>query len=68
MAAATISSPKTSPQRPNGLFGGDDQAGPLVSAGDELEEQVRRLGFEGYVADLVDDEQWVAAQSEKLGL
>jgi hypothetical protein len=40
MAAATISSPKTSPQRPNGLFGGDDQAGPLVSAGDELEEQV----------------------------
>ena len=50
------------------LVGCDDETGTLIAAGDELEEQVRRLGFEGYVADLVDDEQWVAAQSEKLGL
>jgi len=38
---------------PAELFvGGDDQAGVFVSGGDELEEQVRRFGFEGDVADL----------------
>ena len=37
-----------------GLVGGDDEAGALVAAGDELEEQVRCLGFERDVADLVD--------------
>jgi hypothetical protein len=36
------------------LVGGDDQRGSLIAAGDELEEQVCRLGFEGNVADLVD--------------
>ena len=54
MAAATTSSPKTSPQRPNGLLLVTIKLGPLVAAGDELEEQVRCLGFEGDVADLVD--------------
>ena len=44
------------------LVGGDDQGGPLVPRGDELEEQVRGFGFEGDVADLVDDQQRVAGQ------
>src|SRR5580693_6073323 len=39
------------------LVGGDDEAGPLVAAGDELEEQVRGLGLESDVADLVDDQE-----------
>ena len=37
-----------------GLVGGDDQTGSFVAAGDELEEEVGGLGFEGDVADLVD--------------
>ena len=40
---------------------GDDQRGAFVAAGDELEEQVGGFGFEGDVADLVDDDQGVAA-------
>ena len=36
------------------FVGGDDQRGPFVAGGDELEEQVRGLGFERDVADLVD--------------
>jgi hypothetical protein len=67
MAAATTSSPKSSPQRQD-LVGGDDEAGPFVAGGDELEEQVRGFGFEWDVADLVDDEQGVAAESDELGL
>ena len=35
------------------LVGGDDQAGSFVAGGDELEEQVRRLGLEGDPADLI---------------
>jgi len=38
------------------LVAGDDQRGPLVAGGHELEEQVRGFGFEGDVADLVDHE------------
>jgi hypothetical protein len=38
------------------LVAGDDQAGALVSGGDELEEQVGGFGFERDVADLVDHE------------
>jgi hypothetical protein len=37
-----------------GFVAGDDQGGAFVAGGDELEEQVRRVGFEGDVADLVD--------------
>jgi hypothetical protein len=55
MAAATTSSPKTSPERPKG-FRGDDEAGAFVAGGDELEEQVRRFRLERDVADLVDDQ------------
>jgi hypothetical protein len=50
------------------LVGGDDQQRAFVAGRDELEEQVRRLRLEGDVADLVDDQQWVAAQPGQLGL
>ena len=51
-----------------GLVAGDDQRGSFVAGGDELEEQVRGFGFEGDVADLVDDEQRVAAEPDEFGL
>jgi hypothetical protein len=35
-----------------GLVGDDDRGGSLLAAGDQLEERVCRLGFEGNVADL----------------
>ena len=66
MAAATMASPNTSPQRPNGLLRGDDHRGAFVAGGDELEEQVGGFGFEGDVADFVDDEQRVAAEAAEL--
>ena len=62
MAAATTSSPKTSPQRPKGLLLVTIRAGAFVAGGDQLEEQVRGFGFEGDVADLVDHEQRDASQ------
>jgi len=68
MAAATTSSPNTSPQRPNGLLLGDDQAGAFVAGADELEEQVGGFWFERDVADFVDDQQWISAQADELGL
>ena len=40
---------------------GDQERSLLVAGGDELEEQVRCGRVEGDVADLVDDEQLVAA-------
>ena len=39
------------------LVGGDDQRGAFVAARDEHEHQVRGLGVERDVADLVDDQQ-----------
>jgi hypothetical protein len=48
---------------PEGFVAGHDQGGAFVAAADELEEQVRRIGLEGDVADFVDDEQRVAAQA-----
>ena len=68
IAAATTSSPKTSPQRPKGLLLVTIRLGPFVAGGDELEEQVRGFGFERDVADLVDHEQRVAAEADELGL
>ncbi|BCO45856.1 hypothetical protein MINTM002_15300 [Mycobacterium intracellulare] len=50
-----------------GQVGGQDQRGVLEAAGDQLEEQVRGVLFEGDVADLVDDEQPDAAQLGQLG-
>jgi hypothetical protein len=46
-----------------GLVGGDNDARPLVAGGDQLEEQVGRLGVEGDVADLVDDDERVAPEA-----
>jgi hypothetical protein len=54
MAAAAVSSPKTSPQRPEGLVGADDETGPLVAGGDKLEEQVGGLALQRDVADLIE--------------
>ena len=34
--------------------GGQDEGGVLIAGGDELEEEVRGVLFEGQVADLVD--------------
>ena len=68
MAAATTSSPNTSPQRPNGFVGGDDQRCSFVARRHELEEQVGCFGFERDVADLVDDQQGVAAEPDEFGL
>ena len=41
----------------------DDQAGAFVARRDELEEEVRGVGFEGDVADLVDDEERHASEA-----
>lgn len=51
-----------------GFVGGDDQGGPCVAGGHELEEQVGRFGFEGDVPDLVDDDQRVPAHAAQLVL
>ena len=48
------------------LVGGDDQAGAFVAAGDEHEHQVRGLGVERDVADLVADQQRVALEAFEL--
>ena len=40
--------------------------GAFVAGGDELEEQVGGFGFEGDVADFVDDEERVAAEAAEL--
>ncbi len=40
-----------------------DQEGVFVWAGDELEEQVRCLGFKREIADFVHDQQWVPPQA-----
>ncbi|MEI2714918.1 MAG: hypothetical protein V9G04_16915 [Nocardioides sp.] len=66
IAAATAWSPNTPPQPLNGRLDGEDQGGVFVAAGHELEEQVRGVLFEGQVADLVDDDQPVAAQPGEL--
>jgi hypothetical protein len=42
-----------------------DQAGAFVARRDELEEQVGRFGFERDVADLIDDQERVAAQPDE---
>jgi hypothetical protein len=47
---------------------GDHDRGLLVARRDELEEQVRRVLVERYVADLVDDDQPVASDLLELGL
>src|SRR3954454_6989143 len=53
---------------PERLVAGADEGGAFVAGRDELEEQVRRLGLERDVADLVDDQQRVAAEADQLWL
>ena len=50
------------------LVGGDDQAGPFVARGHQLEEQVGGFGLERDVADFVDDDERVAAEPGQFGL
>ena len=68
MAAATTSSPNTSPQRPKVLLLVMISEARSLAGGDELEEQVGGLGFEGDVADLVDDQHWIAREPADLVL
>jgi hypothetical protein len=51
-----------------GLAAGNDETGSFVAAGDELEEEVGRFGLEWDVADFINDQQQVAAESGQLGL
>jgi hypothetical protein len=70
MAAATTGSPKTSPQRPKGLFEVTTTLA-LVTGRDQLEEEIGRFAVEGDVADLVDHEDRDAAEAppgEEAGL
>jgi hypothetical protein len=67
MAAATTSSPKTSPSGRKSI-GADDEAGAFVTGVHQLEGQVGGFGFEGDVADFVDDQQGVTGQSGEFGL
>src|ERR1700751_4089077 len=53
---------------PERIVGGDDQQCTLVAGGDQLEEQVRCLGLERDVADLVYDQQRVAAEPDQFSL
>src|SRR5690606_19917049 len=46
---------------------GQDEGGVFVAGGDELEEEVGGVLLEGEVADLVDDDQPVAAQPGQFG-
>ncbi len=41
----------------HGAIGGEQDAAALVAAADQLEQQVRRRGFERQIAELVDDQQ-----------
>jgi hypothetical protein len=43
---------------PERLTGNDDQARSFIGRADQLEEQVGGFGFEGDVANLVDDDEW----------
>src|SRR3954471_4552724 len=68
MAGAGAPAPDTPAPAAEDLVAGDDQAGPLVAGGDQLEEQVRGLGLERDVADLVDHEQRDPAELDQFGL
>ena len=53
---------------PEWLVAGHDEAGAFVSAGDQLEEQVRGLGLERDVADLINDQDRDARELGELVL
>src|SRR5215212_5896430 len=56
-AAATLASPRISPQASKPRLLGDDDRAAFVAARDQREEQVRGLALERQVAGLVDDQQ-----------
>jgi len=68
IAAATTSSPNTSPRRPNGLLLVTIRLALSYPGRDQLEEQVGGLGLERDVADFIDDQDGIAAQAGELGL
>ena len=46
-----------------GQVGRDDEALPLVDLGDEAEEEIRSDLVEGHVAELVEDQDGLAAET-----
>ena len=57
MAAATVVSPRISPQESTRPVGGDDDRGLQVALGDDLEQRGGGLGGQRQVAQLVDDKE-----------
>ena len=57
MAVATTASPKRRSPFADRAIAGDQNAAPLVAPGDELKEQMRRIGLERQIAELVDNQQ-----------
>jgi hypothetical protein len=53
---------------PERLVGSDDDRRSFIAGGYELEEQVGGLCLEWDVADLVDDDERIAAQAQELGV
>jgi site-specific DNA recombinase len=51
-----------------GFVGADDETGPFVAGGHELEEQVGGFALERDVADFVNDHERVAAEADEFGL
>lgn len=57
IAAASLSSAKIVPHLLNSMFVAEDDAAPLVAAGDDLVEETGPVDVEGHVAELVEDDQ-----------
>lgn len=51
-----------------GLIGRDDQAGPLIPGGHQLEEEVGGLGLKRNVADFVNHQERIAAKPGEFGV
>ena len=62
MAAATVVSPRISPQDADAAVGGEDDRGLQVALGDDLEQRGGGLGGQRQVAQFVDDEQGGAGE------
>ena len=56
MAAATVVSPRMSPQGADAAVAGEDDVGLEVALGDDLEDGGRGLGGQGEVAQFIDHE------------
>ena len=62
MAAATVVSPRISPQEPDAAVGGQHDAGFGVALGDDLEQGGGGLGGQREVAEFVDHEEGGAGE------